>query len=67
MDARTWGKIIGLGALGLGVAGVAAVAMRDDEDEGTIPPDEIEGEDDLDDEDDVIPVESETVPDVFKK
>ena len=71
MSAPTWAKVLGVGALLAGAAGIAAVVMNEsDEGEGdTIPPDEIEGEDDLDEDDDTIPVDedAETVPGIFQK
>lgn len=65
-DGTTWVKALGLAALGLGIVGVAALVVGGDgEASGTVPPDEIEGDDDEDD--DVIEVEPETVPGVFQK
>lgn len=66
MSAPTWAKWVGLGALALGGVGIAALAMQNDDEGGTTPPNEIEGDDDLDDEDE-LKVEPETVPDVFKR
>lgn len=65
-DGTFWVKAFGIGALALGAVGIAALVVGGDgsEDGGTIPPDEIEGEDD-DDGDDDLPVE--TVPGIFQK
>jgi len=70
MSAPTWAKVVGVGALLAGAAGIAAVVMSesDGDDGGTIPPDEIEGEDELEEDDDELLVdEDETIPGVFEK
>lgn len=68
MSSPTWAKVLGVGALVAGAAGIAALAMQDDAESGTIPPDEIEEDDDLEDGDDELLVEDvETVPGIFKK
>jgi hypothetical protein len=67
MSAPTWAKVVGVGALVAGAAGIAALVMQDDE-SGTVPPDEIEEDDDLENDDAELLVESEeTVPGIFKK
>lgn len=65
-DGTWWVKALGIGGLVLGAVGIAALVVGGEgETGGTVPPDEIEGDDDGDD--DELEVEPETVPGIFQK